>query len=107
MDALYTFELPAPVDGASHVAIEQEIRDGDRITVSGRYGTGADDAFEPAAMMVPYRYTIAHEDLVDLAEQSTAAGRPPTKPVWEIDSNDIAAWLGEDPAVRQARIEAR
>ena len=107
MRILYTFELPAPINGITHVAIMEEIRDGHRIKVSGVYGTMDDDTFGPSTIAVPFAIDIGGEDLIDLDEQSVAAGRPPQKPYWEIDSGDIVAWLEEDPAVRQARIEAR
>jgi hypothetical protein len=107
MDPLYVFALYAPVNGITHVGVLEEIRDGRRISVSGSYGTLDDDDFQPSAIAVPYNVKISGEDLIDLDAQSLAAGRPPAKPCWEIGSADVAAWLAEDPAVREARIEER
>lgn len=107
MDPLYLYSLHAPINGITHVGILEEIRDGRRIHVSGQYGTLVDDAFEPSTIAVPFQANISGEDLIDLDEQSQAAGRPAGKPPWEIDSADIAAWLGEDPEVQQARIDER
>jgi len=53
MRILYTFELPAPINGITHVAIMEEIRDGHRIKVSGVYGTMDDDTFGPSTIAVP------------------------------------------------------
>ena len=104
---LYIFALPKAVNGMTHVAVEEEHRNAGRIYVGGVYGKNPSAGFKPGEMMHPFMVNIAGEDLIDLDEQSKAAGRPSTKPRHRMDSTDVATWLEEDPTVVQTRIDAR
>ena len=107
MDILYVVELHEPIDGITHIAVGEEIRDGGRINVSGEYGTLVDGEFEPGAITGPFHKDIRDEELDDLDAQSVAAGRPKDKPRYELASADVAIWLEEDPEIQQERIDAR
>lgn len=108
MDVLYSAALhEPPINGVTHLGIMEEIRERSRIKVSGDYGTMDDDTFVKASITLPFSHEFRGEELIDLDEQSQAAGRPAEKPFWELDASDIIAWLEEDPAVRQERIAAR
>lgn len=104
---LYVFALPTAVNGMTHVAVEEEHRNAGRIYVGGVYGKDLTGGFSPGEKMHPFQVNIAGDNLIDLDEQSKAAGRPSTKPRYSMDSADVASWLEEDPTVIQARIEAR
>ena len=104
---LYTFVLPTTVNGMTHVAVLGEQRKASSINVTGEYGKIVNSVFQSGVMMVPFQADIAGEHLIDLGEQSKAAGRPPTKPRHSMDSTDVALWLEEDPTVIETRIAAR
>lgn len=107
MDILYVVALHEPIEGITHIAVGEEIRDAGRINISGQYGTLEDGEFEPGVITGPFHKDIRDEELADLDEQSLTAGRPKDKPRYTLDSGDVAAWLAEDAEVVQARIEAR
>ena len=104
---MYIFTLPSTIDGMTHIGVQEEVRTDDRIYVSGEYGKLVAGTFTPATRMIAHAVNITDDYLVDLDEQSKAAGRPSDKPRHSIDSTDIVSWLEEDPAVIQARIDAR
>ena len=107
MDILYVVALHEPIEGITHIAVGEEIRDARRIHISGQYGTMVDGEFEPGAITGPFHKDIRGEELDDLDEQSVAAGRPKDKPRHTLDSGDVAVWLAEDADVVQVRLEAR
>ena len=109
MDApLYTFKLPTALNpSATHVAVLEESRNAGRFVISGHYGKVTGPTFEPAEGMIAYAARISDEDLEDLDIESTAAGRPASQSRTEMHFSDVAAWLEDDRAVIQARIEAR
>ena len=106
-DTIYTFKLPAAGNRLTHVRVTQEIRDGKRLNIVGEYGKLAGDKWTPGEMMRAFGADIQGEERVDLIEAANAAGRPSTLGDHDIRSGDVAVWLAEDPAVKQARIEAR
>ena len=106
-NTIYTFKLPTPVNGLTHVRVTQEIRDGKRLNIVGEYGKLARDEWTPGEKMHAFGANIRGEERVDLIEAANAAGRPSTLADHDIRSGDVAVWLAEDPAVKQARIEAR
>ena len=108
METLYIFKLPKAVNGQTHVRVTQEIRDARRTNIVGYYGklsTGG--KWAEAEKMHTFDPDITGEDRADLIEAANAAGRPSTLGDHDIRSDDLAAWLAEDPAVRQARIKGR
>ncbi len=105
MDPLYIFQLSRSVNEMTHVGVTEEIRDGDRIKVTGVYGKDLVAGFRPATHMVPFRDDIRGERLEDLQRESLAAGRPADKDWYDMDQADVADWLEEDPAIIETRIE--
>lgn len=106
-DTLYTFKLPTSIDGMTHVRVTQEIRDAYRTNIVGYYGKLSAGEWTEAEKMHTFRPDIRGEERVDLVEEANAAGRPSTLADHDIRSDDVAAWLAEDPAVKRARIEGR
>ena len=108
MDTIYIFKLPTPVNGQTHVRVTQEIRDGRRTNIVGEYGKlSTTKKWTPAELMHAYGLDIQGEDRVDLIEAANSAGRPSALADHDIRSDDVAAWLAEDPEKIQARIVAR
>ena len=107
MEILYTFVLANAVDGMTHVGVTEEIRDGSRIKVTGVYGKSLAGGFEPATHMIPFLDDIRGVRLIDLQEESEASGRPADKDWFNMDQDDVASWLADDPSAVAGRIAAR
>ncbi|KKN88083.1 hypothetical protein LCGC14_0251550 [marine sediment metagenome] len=107
MDTLYIFALPASVDGMTHVAVVEEIRDGRRFGISGVYGRDLVGGFRPAEFMRPFHIDISGDELIDLQELSETNGRPADKKWYEMSQSDVAEWLEDDLGAIQERIIAR
>lgn len=107
MEYLYIFALPDQIDGMTHVAVTEEIRDRNVIKLTGTYGKDLNAGFQPATHMVPFVDRIQGERLIDLDEDSKDLGRPAAKKWWDMDQSDVADWEEQSPAVIQARIDAR
>ena len=110
METLYIFQLPAPVDGQTHVGVTEHKADGSQTRVTGVYGKMSrtdPPEWQPAVAMSPWQRSIRGYYRADLVIQANAAGRPVGLADHDMRDTDMQAWLEEDPAVVQARIDAR
>ncbi len=106
---LYRFQLFTPVNGQTHVEVNNSAVNGIRVNISGVYGTLSQSGllFTPGEAMQAFNVAISGEQREDMIVEANAAGRPDTLKDHEFREADIVAHLESDPVAREARVVAR